>query len=195
MTDDATGATLADDGAETKAYADVTIEYKLEDGSDVPNAKPAVIPIAVGTKVDWEFPEELNGYTLVKSENADKTVGTGGLKITCWYKAKEDKPSAPFVITDESGVAADKTLKAGKFRARLVLPEGQKKAAVIIAKYVNGILGELKISEPKEAQNIIETDFITVASEDLTKETEIKAFAFESMGNIKPIYDFLHITK
>ena len=195
VVDDATGLTLADDDTETGTYADVTIEYKLEDGSDVPNAKPAVIPIAVGTKVDWEFPEELNGYTLVKSENADKTVGTGGLKITCWYKAKENKPSAPFVITDESGAAADKTLKAGKFRARLVLPEGQKKAAVIIAKYVNGILGELKISEPKEAQNIIETDFITVASEDLAKQTEIKAYVFESMGNIKPIYDFLHITK
>ena len=75
------------------------------------------------------------------------------------------------------------------------MPKGQKTAAVIIAKYVNGVLKELKISEPKAAQNIIETDVITITDEDLTKQTEIKAFAFEDMGNIKPVYDFQHLTK
>ena len=89
VVDDATGATLVDDDTETKTYADITIEYKLEDGSDVPNTKSTVFPAAAGTKVDWELPKELNGYTLVKSEGTDKTVGTGGLTVTCYYKAKE----------------------------------------------------------------------------------------------------------
>ena len=195
VVDDATGATLVDDDTETKTYADITIEYKLEDGSDVPNTKSTVFPAAVGTKVDWELPKELNGYTLVKSEGTDKTVGTGGLTVTCYYKAKEDRPSASFIITDESGAEADKTLKAGKFKAKLTLPEGRKTAAVIIAKYVNGTLGDLKMSEPKETQAIIETDFITVTGEDLTKQTEIKAFVFESTENIKPMYGFQHIIK
>lgn len=195
VVDDATGATLVDDDTETKTYADITIEYKLEDGSDVPNTKSTVFPAAVGTKVDWELPKELNGYTLVKSEGTDKTVGTGGLTVTCYYKAKEDRPSASFIITDESGAEADKTLKAGKFKAKLTLPEGRKTAAVIIAKYVNGTLGDLKMSEQKETQAIIETDFITVTGEDLTKQTEIKAFVFESTENIKPMYGFQHIIK
>ena len=95
----------------------------------------------------------------------------------------------------ESGAEADKTLKAGKFKAKLTLPEGRKTAAVIIAKYVNGTLGDLKMSEPKETQAIIETDFITVTGEDLTKQTEIKAFVFESTENIKPMYGFQHIIK
>ena len=86
-------------------------------------------------------------------------------------------------------------MKAGKFKAKLTLPDGRKTAAVIIAKYVNGTLGELKMSEPKEAQAIIETDFITVTGGDLIKQTEIKAFAFESTENIKPMYGFQHITK
>ena len=160
------------------------------------NARIAKVrPAAVGTKVDWELPKELNGYTLVKSEGTDKTVGTGGLTVTCYYKAKEDRPSASFIITDESGAEADKTLKAGKFKAKLTLPEGRKTAAVIIAKYVNGTLGDLKMSEPKETQAIIETDFITVTGEDLTKQTEIKAFVFESTENIKPMYGFQHIIK
>lgn len=154
-----------------------------------------LFPAAAGTKVDWELPKELNGYTLVKSEGTDKTVGTGGLTVTCYYKAKEDRPSASFIITDESGAEADKTLKAGKFKAKLTLPEGRKTAAVIIAKYVNGTLGDLKMSEPKETQAIIETDFITVTGEDLTKQTEIKAFVFESTENIKPMYGFQHIIK
>ena len=75
------------------------------------------------------------------------------------------------------------------------MPEGRKPAAVILAKYVNGTLGALKMSEPKEAQDIIETDFITITDEDLTKPTEIRAFVFESTGTIKPMYDFQHITK
>ena len=75
------------------------------------------------------------------------------------------------------------------------MSEGRKTAAVIIAKYVNGRLGELKMSEPNESQDIIETDFVTITDEDLIKQTEIKAFAFEIMGNIKPLYKFQHITK
>ena len=96
VVDDATGATLVDDDTETKTYADITIEYKLEDGSDVPNTKSTVFPAAAGTKVDWELPKELNGYTLVKSEGTDKTVGTGGLTVTCYYKAKR-RPPVSFV--------------------------------------------------------------------------------------------------
>ena len=194
VVDDATGVTLADDDTETKTYANVTIEYKLEDESNVPNTKPAVFPVAVGTKIDWSFPKELNGYSLVKSEGTDKTVSAGGLTVTCWYKAKDERPADPFIITDESGAEADKTLKTGKFKARLILPEGRKTAAVIIAKYVNGTISALKMSAPKEAQDIIETDFITVTGEDLAKQTEIKAFAFESMGNIKPMHESRHTT-
>ena len=76
-----------------------------------------------------------------------------------------------------------------------ISPDNRKTAAVIIAKYVNGTLGELKISAAKETQDITETDFITVTDEDLTRETEIKAYVFESMENIKAIYDFQHIAK
>lgn len=195
VVDDATGKTLADDSTETQNYADVKIEYKLEDGTDVPNTKTTVLPVAEGTRVNWKLPEELHGYTLVRSEGMDETVGAGGLTITCYYKTSEDQPAMSFIITDESGAAAGHPLKTGEYKASLLLPKGQKTAAVIIAKYVNGVLKELKISEPKAAQNIIETDVITITDEDLTKQTEIKAFAFEDMGNIKPVYDFQHLTK
>ncbi len=195
VVDDATGKTLADDSTETQNYADVKIEYKLEDGTDVPNTKTTVLPVAEGTKVNWKLPEELHGYTLVRSEGMDETVGAGGLTITCYYKTSEDQPAMSFIITDESGAAAGHPLKTGEYKASLLLPKGQKTATVIIAKYVNGVLKELKISEPKAAQNIIETDVITITDEDLTKQTEIKAFAFEDMGNIKSVYDFQHLTK
>lgn len=195
VVDDATGKTLADDSTETQNYADVKIEYKLEDGTDVPNTKTTVLPVAEGTKVNWKLPEELHGYTLVRSEGMDETVGAGGLTITCYYKTSEDQPAMSFIITDESGAAAGHPLKTGEYKASLLLPKGQKTAAVIIAKYVNGVLKELKISEPKAAQNIIETDVITITDEDLTKQTEIKAFAFENMGNIKSVYDSQHLTK
>ena len=97
VVDSATNEVLANDKTETQRYADVTIRYELEDGTGVPNTKPTVIPMPVGTKVDWQAPQTMNGYTLIETKGADQAVSSNGLTITYIYKAKEEQPEPPKV--------------------------------------------------------------------------------------------------
>ena len=95
VVDSATNEVLANDDTETQEYADVTIRYELEDGTDVPNTKPTTLPVPVGTKVDWQAPQTMNGYTLIETKGADQAVSSNGLTITYIYKAKEEQPEPP----------------------------------------------------------------------------------------------------
>ena len=95
VVDSATNEVLANDDTETQQYADATIRYELEDGTDVPNTKPTVIPVPVGTRVDWQAPKTMNGYTLIEIKGADQAVSSNGLTVTYVYKAKEEQPEPP----------------------------------------------------------------------------------------------------
>ena len=95
VVDSTTNEVLANDKTETQKYADVTIRYELEDGMDVPNTKPTTLPVPVGTKVDWQAPQTMNGYTLIETKGADQAVSSNGLTITYIYKAKEEQPEPP----------------------------------------------------------------------------------------------------
>ena len=53
----------------------------------------------VGTRVDWQPPQTLNGHTLVETKGADSTVGFGGLTITYVYKENEEQPMPPAAKT------------------------------------------------------------------------------------------------
>lgn len=95
VVDSATNEVLANVDTETQKYADVTIRYELEDGTDVPNTKPTTLPVPVGTKVDWQAPKTMNGYTLIQTKGADQAVSSNGMTITYVYKAKEEQPEPP----------------------------------------------------------------------------------------------------
>ena len=190
---DETGKTLADDSTENASYANVTIEYKLENGENVPNTMPTLIPVPVGTKANYEPLYEINGYTLVRAENLGNTVGSNGLTVTYYYG--EPVEEALFEITYENGSPADKTIKVGYYKARLSVPKGKTSATVIIAKYVDGLLVALESARADASKELIETKSVRVTVSDMRKQPEIKAYAFEDMENIKPMYEFRHITK
>ena len=85
---DESGNVLANDNTETQTYANINIEYKFEDGSPIPNAKKAVIPIAVGSKLNRLAPSTLFGYTLVRAEGHDQTANRSGQTVTCYYSGQ-----------------------------------------------------------------------------------------------------------
>lgn len=101
IVDGATDEVLADDDTEQQPYADVTIQYQLEDGTDVPNTMPTTFTVPVGKKVDWRPPQELNGYTFVQAEGMEETVPSNGMTIRYIYKRTEERPEPP--ITPPSG--------------------------------------------------------------------------------------------
>lgn len=95
IVDGATDEVLADDDTEQQRYADVTIQYQLEDGTDVPNTMPTTFTVPVGKKVDWQPPQELNGYTFVQAEGMEETVPSNGMTIRYIYKRTEERPEPP----------------------------------------------------------------------------------------------------
>lgn len=87
---DENGNVLANDGTETQTYANVNIEYKFEDGSDIPNAPKAVIPVPVGTTLDWTAPPALLGHTFIRAEGQNGTVNGSGQTVTYYYAKQTD---------------------------------------------------------------------------------------------------------
>ena len=95
IVDKETGEVLANDDTEKQTYADVTIQYKLEDGTDVPNTMPTTFTVPVGKRVDWQPPQELHSYTLVKAEGIGETVPEDGMTISYIYKRSDERPNPP----------------------------------------------------------------------------------------------------
>ena len=82
---DEKGNVLANDNTETQTYANINIEYKFEDGSPMPNANKATIPVAVGSKLNWTAPSTMFGHTFVRAEGHDQMVNGSGQTVTYYY--------------------------------------------------------------------------------------------------------------
>ena len=82
---DENGNILANDNTETQAYANINIEYKFEDGTPMPNANKAVIPVAVGSQLNWTAPSTMFGHTFVRAEGHDQMVNGSGQTVTYYY--------------------------------------------------------------------------------------------------------------
>ena len=82
---DKSGNILANDNTETQTYANINIEYKFEDGTPMPNANKAVIPVAVGSQLNWTAPAQLYGHTFVRAEGHDQMVNGSGQTVTYYY--------------------------------------------------------------------------------------------------------------
>ncbi len=82
---DENGNVLSHDNTETQSYANVIIEYKFEDGSEIPNASKAVIPMAVGSNINWEPAQSFYGHTLSRVEGLNQEVSDSGQTVTYYY--------------------------------------------------------------------------------------------------------------
>ena len=82
---DENGNVLAHDNTETQPYANVNIEYKFEDGSEIPNAPKAVIPLAVGSYLNWTAAPSLYCHTLSRVEGLNQIVSGSGQTVTYYY--------------------------------------------------------------------------------------------------------------
>ena len=87
---DEKGNVLANDNTETQTYANVNIEYRFEDGSEIPHAQKAVIPLAVGSIINWTPAPELFGYTLSRVEGMNQPVSGSGQTVTYYYTKKHN---------------------------------------------------------------------------------------------------------
>ena len=92
---DENGKVLADDNTETQRYPTVSIQYKFEDGSEIPNTAGGTFTVPYGTKLDLTPAKSLYGYEFVKADGLNKPIVSDGTVVTYYYKGKtapEEKP-------------------------------------------------------------------------------------------------------
>lgn len=97
---DENGTVLADDNTETQRYTTVSIQYKLEDGSEISNTAGGTFTVPYGTKLNLTPPKSLYGYDFVKADGLNTPIVSDGTVITYYYKNKTvpEKP-APVINT------------------------------------------------------------------------------------------------
>ena len=93
---DENGNILADDNTETQRYTTVSIQYKFEDGSEIPNTAGGTFTVPYGTKLNLTPAKSLYGYEFVKADGLNTPIVSDGTVVTYYYKNKtapEEKPS------------------------------------------------------------------------------------------------------
>ena len=85
---DENGNVLADDNTETQRYTTVSIQYKFEDGSEIPNTAGGTFTVPYGTKLDLTPAKKLYDYEFVKADGLNEPIVSDGTVVTYYYKIK-----------------------------------------------------------------------------------------------------------
>ena len=88
---DENGNVLADDNTETQRYPTVSIQYKFEDGSEIPNTAGGTFTVPYGTKLDLTPAKTLFDYKFVKADGLNKPIVSDGTVVTYYYKNKNEE--------------------------------------------------------------------------------------------------------
>ena len=118
---DENGNVLADDNTETQRYTTVTIQYKFEDGSEIPNTTGGTFTVPYGTKLDLTPAKKLYDYEFVKADGLNTPIVSDGTVVTYYYKNKtapEEKP-APVINTVSLSLESSITMNFKVFKNSL----------------------------------------------------------------------------
>ena len=88
---DENGNVLADDNTETQRYTTVSIQYKFEDGSEIPNTAGGTFTVPYGTKLDLTPAKTLYDYEFIKVDGLNKPIVSDGTVVTYYYKNKNEE--------------------------------------------------------------------------------------------------------
>ena len=118
---DENGNVLADDNTETQRYTTVTIQYKFEDGTEIPNTAGGTFTVPYGTKLDLTPAKTLYDYEFVKADGLNEPIVSDGTVVTYYYKSKtapEEKP-APVINTVSLSLESSITMNFKVFKNSL----------------------------------------------------------------------------
>ena len=88
---DENGNVLADDNTETQRYTTVSIQYKFEDGSEIPNTAGGTFTVPYGIKLDLTPAKTLYDYEFIKVDGLNKPIVSDGTVVTYYYKNKNEE--------------------------------------------------------------------------------------------------------
>ena len=88
---DENGNVLTDDNTETQRYTTVSIQYKFEDGSEIPNTTGGTFTVPYGTKLDLTPAKKLYDYEFIKVDGLNEPIVSDGTVVTYYYKNKNEE--------------------------------------------------------------------------------------------------------
>ena len=109
---DENGNVLADDNTETQRYTTVSIQYKFEDGSEIPNTAGGTFTVPYGTKLDLTPAKTLYDYEFIKVDGLNKPIVSDGTVVTYYYKNKNEEHTHNLTLV--AAKAATCTTAGGK---------------------------------------------------------------------------------
>lgn len=158
---------------------------------DITSYSPDSLTIAIATMTDNIQPMKSGVYRITAS-----TVSKDGKNLSDSFTVvvvdenAQSKTGAFVVITDNTGNSV-KNITAGSFAAKAVIPNTTEKSTVILAKYIDNELKEIKLSDTKSNADadlaIKQTQAIPVSESEISAGVQLKAFVFESFETIAPL--------
>ena len=107
---DENGNILADDNTETQRYTTVSIQYKFEDGSEIPNTAGGTFTVPYGTKLDLTPAKSLYGYEFVKADGLNEPIVSDGTVVTYYYKNKAAPEEKPALAIDKASISLESSI-------------------------------------------------------------------------------------
>ena len=107
---DENGNILADDNTETQRYTTVSIQYKFEDGSEIPNTAGGTFTVPYGTKLGLTPAKSLYGYEFVKADGLNEPIVSDGTVVTYYYKNKAASEEKPALAIDKASISLESSI-------------------------------------------------------------------------------------
>lgn len=107
---DENGNILADDNTETQRYTTVSIQYKFEDGTEIPNTAGGTFTVPYGTKLGLTPAKSLYGYEFVKADGLNEPIVSDGTVVTYYYKNKAAPEEKPALAIDKASISLESSI-------------------------------------------------------------------------------------
>ena len=170
---DENGNVLADDNTETQRYTTVSIQYKFEDGSEIPNTAGGTFTVPYGTKLDLTPAKTLYDYEFIKVDGLNKPIVSDGTVVTYYYKNKNEEHTHNLTLVAAKAATCTESGKEAYYKC-----EG-------CGKFYEDVLGTKEITDLASWGNIAKIAHTTKQTVTKASSIKLKATSLTYNGKVR----------
>ena len=170
---DENGNVLADDNTETQRYTTVSIQYKFEDGSEIPNTAGGTFTVPYGTKLDLTPAKTLYDYEFIKVDGLNKPIVSDGTVVTYYYKNKNEEHTHNLTLVAAKAATCTEGGKEAYYKC-----EG-------CGKFYEDVLGTKEITDLASWGNIAKIAHTTKQTVTKASSIKLKATSLTYNGKVR----------
>ena len=167
------GNVLADDNTETQRYTTVSIQYKFEDGSEIPNTAGGTFTVPYGTKLDLTPAKTLYDYEFIKVDGLNKPIVSDGTVVTYYYKNKNEEHTHNLTLVAAKAATCTEGGKEAYYKC-----EG-------CGKFYEDVLGTKEITDLASWGNIAKIAHTTKQTVTKASSIKLKATSLTYNGKVR----------